>query len=241
MSNFHALFILFFLSIINMNTDSFHLPNKQEAKLHYLVREPKIKTSHPPLILLLHGVGSNERDLFSFADRLPGNFLVISARAPLTIGPDSYAWFQIDYSTGKRVINYPQAEKSRVQLLKFLEQLQTEHPYDEKQVYLCGFSQGGIMSYSLALTRPELVKGIAILSGRLLDEVKALVATDEQVKHLKIFMAHGTQDNVIGLEHARNALSFLKSKKLQPSYKEYPLGHGINNEVLTDLLNWLKE
>ena len=235
------LFILVFLSIINMNTDISHTPSSSGAKLYYLVREPKIKTDHPPLILLLHGVGSNERDLFSFADRLPANFLVVSARAPLTIGTDSYAWFHIDYSTGKRVINKAQAEKSRTILLQFLEQLKIEHPYNDKQVFLCGFSQGGIMSYSVALTRPDLIKGIAILSGRLLDEVKPMVATDEQLKNLKVFMAHGTQDNVIGVDFARSALAYLKSKHLQPTYKEYTLAHGINNEVLTDLLNWLNE
>jgi len=235
------LLILAFLSSIFMNTDISYKTSNTGAGLYYLVREPKIKTDHPPLILLLHGVGSNERDLFSFADRLPANFLVVSARAPLTIGADSYAWFHIDYSSGKRVINKEQAEKSRTILLQFLEQLKTEHPYDAKQVYLCGFSQGGIMSYSVALTKPELIKGIAILSGRLLDEVKPLVAPDEQLKPLKIFMSHGTQDNVIGVEYARNALAYLKAKRLNPSYKEYVLGHGINNEVLTDLLNWLNE
>jgi hypothetical protein len=50
--------------------------------LHYLVREPVVKTAETPVLILLHGVGSNEQDLFSLANRLPDDFLVISARAP---------------------------------------------------------------------------------------------------------------------------------------------------------------
>lgn len=57
----------------------------QEAtpSLNYLVRAPKIKSDNPPLLLLLHGVGGNEQNIFSFAKVLPDEFLVVSARGPL--------------------------------------------------------------------------------------------------------------------------------------------------------------
>ena len=212
-----------------------------EAGLHYIVREPKIKSAKPPVIILLHGVGSNEKDLFSFANHLPDHFLVISARAPYTIGRDSYSWFEIDLSTGKAIINKVQAEKSRNTLIQFIGQLKEQYPFDEKQVYLCGFSQGAIMAFSVGLTRSDIVKGIAIMSGGLLEEVKPSIVPTEQLKRLRIFISHGINDNTLSINYARNAVAYLKEIKINPTYKEYVAGHELNNEMFNDLLRWLND
>ncbi|WP_197062231.1 alpha/beta hydrolase [Flavobacterium rivuli] len=85
--------------------------------LHYLVRQPKIKAAHPPVLFLLHGVGSNEKDLFSFAQNLPDKYLVISARGPLTLGANRYGWFHVDFKDGKPNMNFEEQEASRKLLI----------------------------------------------------------------------------------------------------------------------------
>lgn len=224
--------LLFFTSMNIYASDS-------TTVLHYLVREPKIKSAHPPTLILLHGVGSNESDLFSFADQLPDKYLVISARAPITLGNDSYAWYQVDFSTGKPVFNFGQAEESRATLINFIEEIKVKYSSDSNQIYLCGFSQGAIMSYSIGLTRPDLVKGIAVMSGRLLEEIKPLIAKNDQLPQLKVFISHGTKDNTLPVQYARDANAFLESLKIAPSFKEYSEGHGINSQMLSDLIQWL--
>ena len=211
-----------------------------EPLLYYIHRNPKTAQVKPPLIILLHGVGSNEKDLFSFAEKLPDNFLVVSARAPYTIGQDSYAWYEVDFSSGQPVINKEQAEKSRTTIVDFITQLKTLHSFDEKQVYLCGFSQGAIMSYSVGLTRPDLIKGIAVMSGRLLEEVKPEIKDTVNLKQLKVFVSHGSNDNVLGIHYARESVAYLKGLGITPFYKEYPEGHTISNAMLQDMLLWLK-
>lgn len=74
--------------------------------------------------------------------------------------------------------------------------------FDEDQVYLMGFSHGGIMSYSVAMTELEKIKGIAVMIGRLLPEVKSLVADEDRLKKLKIFVSHGMQDSVLKFQYA---------------------------------------
>jgi phospholipase/carboxylesterase len=207
--------------------------------LHYLVKHPKIENNKTPLLILLHGVGSNEKDLFSFADKLPDNYLVISARAPYAIGPDSYAWYEVDFSTGTPVINKEKAEKSRNTIIEFIDDLKKTYTFDDKQIYLCGFSQGAIMAYSVGLTRPDKIKGIAIMSGRLLEEVKPLIKPSDQLKQLQVFISHGTQDNVLGIHYAKESIAYLKTLGINPTFKEYSEGHGINTNMLTDLVNWL--
>lgn len=228
--------------LISISIFSFTIMNSdtKNTKLHYLLRQPKIKTENPPLLILLHGVGGNEQNLFSFARNLPDNFVVISARGPLTFGANSFAWFQVDFSTGKPQINEQQAENARKMLIDFIEDLKTEISFDPKQVYLMGFSQGGIMSYSVALTAPEKVNGIAVMSGRLLPEIKPFIADDKRLEKLKIFISHGKQDAVLNYQYAVDALDFLKTKKLNPEFHSYEEGHTVNQQMFDDVNHWLK-
>lgn len=210
-----------------------------EPTLHYLVRQPKIKTNKPPLIILLHGVGSNEQNMFSFADALPDKYKVVSVRGPLTLGNRSYAWFQVQFGAKGPVINEEQAENARKEIIRFIGDLNTVEEFDLNQVYLMGFSQGGIMSYSVALTEPEKVKGIAVMSGRLLPEVKPLIAEEKRLEKLKIFISHGRQDAVLHFPFATDALSFLQTKGIQPEFHQYDEGHTINKQMFDDINLWL--
>jgi phospholipase/carboxylesterase len=232
-----VLLILVFL-IINSAMQGQEL--YKSSTLSYLLREPKVKSENTPMLILLHGVGSNERDLFSFADQLPEKFLVISARAPFTIGNESYAWYQVDFSTGKPVFNKQQEESSRELIIRFIDEMKKRYLIDG-DVYLCGFSQGAIMSYSVGLTHPELVSGIALMSGRMLEEIKPLIKNNDRLKKLRIFISHGTQDKTLTVEYARQSLAYLRTLNIVPFYKEYPEGHGINGEMFSDLVSWLTE
>jgi len=236
-------FWIAFAVLITLSIFSFTIMNstKEKTKLHYLIREPKIKTANPPLVILLHGVGGNEQNLFSFAPELPDNFVVVSARGPLTFGPNSFAWFQVDFSTGKPQINAEQAEKSRLLLIDFITDLKSEINFNPDEVYLMGFSQGGIMSYSVALTAPEKVKGIAVMSGRLLPEIKPFIADEKRLENLKIFISHGKQDAVLNYQYALDASDFLKTKNLNPNFHSYEEGHTVNKQMFDDVNLWLKK
>ncbi len=236
----HLIFILLFFGI------TFHSfaqnPTKPSAPgLYYIFKEPKIKPVKPPVIVLMHGVGSNEKDLFSFANQLPDSFLVISLRAPITLSKDSYAWYHLTFENGTRVGNPAEAEASRLMIIKFIDQLKTKHAFNEKRVYLCGFSQGSIMAYSIGLTVPDKIKGIAAMSGRLLEEVKPIVAPKEKLKNLQVFISHGTNDGVITINYARETVNYLKTLGISPTYKEYPEAHTISPAMFNDMLMWLKK
>ena len=185
-------------------------------------------------------LNKNRWVLFALAGQLPAKYLIVSARGPITLGPESYAWYQVDFSTGKPAINKEQAESSRTTILDFIEQLKTKHQFDTQQVYLCGFSQGAIMSYSVGLTQPTKIKGIAAMSGRLLEEVRPLIKDSAQLSGLKIFISHGTQDNVLGIHYANESVTYLKQKGLHPTFKTYPDGHTISAAMLKDLEGWLE-
>lgn len=206
--------------------------------LQYLVREPKVKSTKQKAIVLLHGVGSNEQDLFSLANSLPDEFLIISARGQFTLGAGRYAWYNVDFSTGKPVSNAEQEASSREVIRTFIKQVKQKYYLDE--VYLGGFSQGAIMSYSIGLTYRNEVQGIIALSGRILNEIRAFVKKDNDLQKLKVFVAHGVQDNTLPIHYSRQAKDYLESLRVQLTYHEYQIGHQIKNEVLHDLNDWLR-
>lgn len=208
--------------------------------LHYLLRNPKIKTEKPPVLILLHGYGSNEKDLFSFASQLPDQYLIVSARAPIHLNGDAYAWYPIDFSSDKPEHNLQLEESSRNTLLRFITELKEKFKLNTSEIYLCGFSQGAIMALSLALTRPDIIKGSAVMSGRLLKGIKSLIAKKENLRSLKIFISHGINDNTLPISYGRESHVFVKSLGIVPIYKEYQEGHSINNQMLKDLIAWLK-
>jgi len=212
----------------------------QELSLHYIVKQPTVKTENPPILILLHGIGSSEEDLFSFAPSLPGKYLVVSARAPITLSGTSFAWYKMQMSGGKIIYEQEQEKSSRELLVKFISEIKTKYNLKNSEVYLCGFSQGAIMSYSVALTHPQLVNGIAVMSGRLLEEVKPEISSKAKLKNLKIYIAHGKKDTVLPFQNAVEANAFLQTLSLQPTFNQYDEAHIISAEMLRDLVDWLK-
>src|SRR5690606_20942781 len=115
-------------------------------------REPKIKLDKNPLLLLLHGYGSNEQDLFSFASELPEEYFVVSARAPYDLQYGSYAWYAINFDADQnKFSDHAQAKTSRDLIAKFIDELIENYPIDANNTTLLGFSQGTILSYAVGL------------------------------------------------------------------------------------------
>ena len=169
--------------------------------LHHLVREPKIKLDKNPLLLLLHGYGSNEEDLFSFATELPEEYYVISARAPYDMMYDSYAWYAINFDADEnKFSDIGQAQESREIIANFIDELVANYTIDSENVTLIGFSQGSILSYAVALSYPKKVQRLVAMSGYLNTEIAVNNFNENDFSNLKIFASHGTVDQVIPVE-----------------------------------------
>jgi phospholipase/carboxylesterase len=217
-----------------------HPQEHPKLSLTYLLRKPKIGSAHPPLLILLHGYGSNEAGLFSFADSFPPEFLVISARAPHVLDEEHYAWFALDFSSGAIIHDKMQAEESRLTLKHFIDEVIETFNVDLTRVFLVGFSQGAILSANIALTFPSFIKGIGMLSGKIIEELKPEIKTSPELSKLKIFLAHGTLDRVLPIHFAREAKIFLETLRVDLTYHEYPIPHGISNEEQATLTEWLQ-
>lgn len=212
-----------------------------KSNIEYLIREPKIKKEKNPLLLLLHGYGSNEEDLFSFATELPEEYYVVSARAPYDLQPYGHAWYAITFDADQnKFSDDDQAIESRDLIARFIDELVSELPIDAENVTLIGFSQGTILSYAVALSYPEKIKRVVALSGYLNEGILASGYENKDFTNLKMYISHGTQDQVIPVDWARKAPEALKSLGIEVTYKEYPIGHGVSPQNFHDLKKWLE-
>ena len=210
--------------------------------LEYKIREPKIKLDKNPLLLLLHGYGSNEEDLFSFATELPDEYYIISARAPYNMQYGAYAWYAINFDADEnKFSDHEQAKVSRDLIAQFIDELIETYPINSKNVTLVGFSQGSILSYAIALSHPDKVQRVVALSGYVSEPMLEENYLRNDLTKLKIFHSHGTADQVIPVEWARKTIPFLEKLGIKSTYKEYPVGHGVAPQNFYDFKNWLLE
>lgn len=214
--------------------------DKKELSLIHEVLAPKSKNEKAPLLIMLHGYGSHEKDLFSFAPELNNEFFIVSVRAPITLGYGSFAWYQINFDrTGAKMNDIDQAKESLNKIDQFVDEVIEAYPVDGDDVSLLGFSQGCILSYASALNNPLKYKHIIALSGYVLEDIVPTSYKKEELKHLDLFISHGNQDPVLPVEWARQSLKVLEQLKISHQYREYPIGHGINEENFHDLKKWL--
>lgn len=208
--------------------------------LHYIVKQPSKPLKNSPLLILLHGYGSNEQDLFSFAEELPEELLIISAQAPYSMGFGGYAWYSINFDdVNGKFSDIPQAKQSITTIANFIDEIKTKYNTNPNKTFLLGFSQGAILSYALSLNYPNKVNYVVGLSGYINNDLlpKELPNNIET----EYYSSHGTVDQVLPVAWARNTKPFLDKLGVENVYSEYPVGHGVAPQNFYSFRSWIEE
>jgi len=219
-------------------------PFKSEIPASYefehLIRMPEIVNDGPfPLLILIHGLGSNEQDLYSFAEHLDKRLLISTVRAPNQIGANRFSWYDFDLNGGDFIYSFEQLNYSRAKLLKYIEQIKKAYNIDSDSIYIGGFSQGAIMSLATALNHSDIIAGAMVLSGDLLDEVEAELNSKKINEKLSIYMSHGRRDPVLTFAEAEKDAKYLD--KLNINFEEhwFDSKHTISTENFISMNQWL--
>lgn len=189
------------------------------------------------LLVMMHGFGSNELDLFSLAPVLPERFTVASLRAPYTLQdgfagmPGAYAWFDIDLDNFDR----SKIDASVTAVLEWLDSLD-----GFASIGLMGFSQGGVMALQLARTRPERFAYLVQLSGFVHpaphDGDGALAAMEPRIP---AFQALGTHDPLIPPRATELTREWMASH-LDAESHSYNMGHAVVSQEIDDIVAFLE-
>lgn len=204
--------------------------------LIHRVRAASTQAAPHPGLLLLHGLGSNEDDLFALASQLDPRLTAISVRAPQPYQWGGYMWWNIDQESAGP--GGPGIGASITLLDRFLTEVIAAYNLDPARIYVGGFSQGAAMAGAYALLRPDRVAGAIMASGFLPPDTEGRYHTGEAAGH-PFFQAHGTADPVVSITYARMTRDFLETTPVDLTYREYPMGHEVSFDELHDLRHWL--
>lgn len=212
----------------------------KNLSLHHLTRPSTLK-ENAPVLIMLHGYGSDESDLFSFASELPEELFIISVRAPYKMQPNGNAWYAINFDADqKKWSDDEQAKESRDKISNFIDEVVEAYPINKNNITLLGFSQGTILSYAVALSYPEKIRNVVALSGYInLDIIKDNFKSNNLSK-LNFYCSHGSVDQVIPVDWARRTPEILKNLNVDYIYEEFPVGHGVAPQNFFSLKAWLK-
>ena len=190
-------------------------------------------------LVLLHGRGADEHDLFPFLDLLDPDrrLLGATARGPLSLPPGGAHWYAV------RQIGYPDPDTfhgTYPRLTAWLDGLLEEHGIGHDRLVLGGFSQGGVMSYALGLGagRPGPA-GIIALSS-FIPTVEGFEIDLSDRGGLRAAIGHGERDPVIGVEWGRDARERLEGAGADVLYEEHPGGHHVDPRFMAKLPEWLR-
>ena len=186
-----------------------------------------------PLVVLLHGRGSTEREIVSLADHLPPGPAYAAVRAPIAEG-GGYAWFS------NRGIGRPVAESLRQTMDWFRQWLDVAAPAG-RPVVLVGFSGGAAFAGGLLLDDPARYAGAAILYGTLPFDA-GVPTTPGRLAGVPVVVAQGEQDTVIPRELLDRTWTYvLEQSGATATGRRDPGGHGISSATLEAVGGWLAE
>jgi phospholipase/carboxylesterase len=205
------------------------------SALAHRVREPDGEGDGT--LVLLHGRGADENDLFGLFDILdPARRLRgITVGGPLSLPPGGKHWYVVPR------VGYPDPATFQASYRALQELLDDELGLDWSRTVVGGFSQGTVMSYALGLGEGRPVPaGVLALSG-FIPEVEGWTPDLVWRRDLPVLIAHGSADPVISVDFARAARRQLEGAGLPVEYHETPMAHTIAPRVLPDLQRWLTE
>ena len=207
--------------------------------LRYVTVEPDDYSEGTPypLVVLLHGYGAHMGDLATVAPAIdPSGYVYAFPNAPHPLdtgfGPVGFAWAFFPPEADDDA-----AAESESLLYDFMDDVEERLGVPDGQVVLGGFSQGGMMTLRVGLGAPDRFRGLAVLSGRLMDDD---TFDDLPTRRAQpIFIAHGTYDEIIPINEGRRARDSLRQQGYAPEYHEYEMAHEIGQHEIEDLTRWL--
>jgi phospholipase/carboxylesterase len=209
-----------------MNSD---LQTIQVEDMFIRVKQPQGDGPHP-VLLLLHGWTGDENVMWVFTGKLPQHYLMLAPRALYPAPGGGFSWHP------EQAHSRPWVDDFRPAVDRLLQLLTPEYfPQAEfKELSLIGFSQGAALAYSFSLLHPARVTGLAGLSGFMPEGAEAL-ARNQPLKGKPAFVAHGTEDETVRVERARQAVQVLEEAGARVTYCEDEVGHKLSANCFRSL------
>lgn len=206
----------------------------------YFMEIERTQQPNQPLIIGLHGYGSDERQMESLVAldvSVPHTYITLRAYDELDAG--GYGWYPVRFDKDiQPVIDPTNVLDALTRAAAFITQAAGMYKTSSENVYVVGFSMGGSMSAMLALLHPEVAAGFAVLAGTIHSEVQPYAARGQHANH--VFIGHGILDPLISREESEALAQVLKNRGRVVEHHSYNIPHVVGQQERIDLSRWLE-
>lgn len=209
--------------------------NGWTMRVRHAAQEP------PRFLLLLHGWTGDENSMWIFTRKLPADLWIAAPRGPYAAKEGGFSWRALpsaqsgDWGLPTLSDLKPAADS----LVRLVDEVSASIGVDATQFDVAGFSQGGALTNVLSLLYPQRVRKVAVLAGFMPGGVDDLLERRVLAgKHF--FVAHGTQDNLVPVERAREAIELLENAGAQVTFCEAEVGHKVSADCLRGLESFFR-
>lgn len=205
-------------------------------EFYYEVKTPENYDENKkyPILIAFHGIGHHEEFAWINFDGVTDAFIVVGVRGDLEF-KNGYAYYLLedfgkpDMDTFDACINKMPA---------FVREIIEMYPVDKDHVYLGGFSQGAILSNTLALLMGDEISGIVSMNGYVPEFLEERYGV-KSVEHLDVFLSVGSEDEIFPPEIGKKNEAYFKNKGANVSYTMYDTAHQIGEQNKKDVARWL--
>ncbi len=191
------------------------------------------------LMLMLHGWTGNENSMWVFGRDLPPHYSILAPRAPHAAESFGYSWRPPqDGAHGRPSLETlrPSADS----LIRLVDDYSASIGVDAAQFDVMGFSQGAAMTNLLTMLYPQRIHKAGVLAGFVpggLDEIVAMRPLEAK----PFFVTHGTLDELVPIERARESIAVLEEAGAQVTYCESEVGHKVSADCMRALKSFLQD
>jgi phospholipase/carboxylesterase len=208
------------------------------SMLEYRISAPDGVEDGAPVIVLLHGRGSDMNDLQGLRAGLPARAILVTPQAPFSGAQWGYgggwAWYRFLGGTTPEPGTFVEGQSA---LHDFMTKLSEILPVKPGPIAIGGFSQGGTSSLAFALRNPGAVAGALVFSGFLASHPSVHA---ENAAGLQVFWGHGAVDQMIPFSTGRAGREALAAAGAELTTGDYQIGHWIDERELADAAEWLE-
>jgi len=204
-----------------------------------ILRVRATQSESPRLLVLIHGWTGDENSMWVFTHGLSPDYWMLAPRAPHAAEPGGFSWRAAQPLTDGRPsleMLLPAAEA----LIHLVDEYSASVKLDAQQFDLMGFSQGAAMVNVLGMLYPHRVRKMGVLAGFVPSGLEEL-ALKKPLAGKNIFVAHGTQDQMVTIDRARASIEFLERAGAQVTFCGDDVGHKLSANCLRALEAYLKD
>lgn len=200
------------------------------------------ESTHPDcrLLLMIHGLTGDENSMWVFGRTLPSRYWILAPRAPYPVESGGYSWRPPFEASEFGRPTLEQLHSGAEELIGLMDEYAASAGIDARTFDVIGFSQGAAMANVLAFLYAQRIRKMGILAGFVPSGLEDRVSK-RPLAGKPVFVAHGTRDEMVRIDRARESITTLEEAGAIVTYCEDNVGHKVSANCFRALSEFFQD